>query len=264
MSRDSADALALAPDRALVEPAGSRGAVAQQAEVGAGAPRRAETQAQARAAVPPKDPTLDVELGCFDEGFDLVIGVDEVGRGAVAGPVAVGVHAVVRGTCEFPEGLRDSKLLSEKRREAMAPLVRGWGAGAVGFASAEEIDEHGIGAMLGEAGRRALLELHAAGVAVERALILLDGSHDWLTPALRSPLRVRTRVGADRSCASVAAASVRAKVERDALMREAHEAHPEYGWSSNKGYGSRAHYEGITARGLTELHRHTWITRPRA
>lgn len=215
--------------------------------------------AEPRAAGPSKDPSLEVELACFAEGFDLVIGVDEVGRGAVAGPVAVGVHAVARGTVAFPEGLRDSKLLSEKRREAMAPLVREWGPGAVGFASAEEIDTRGIAAMLGEAGRRALLELHAAGVAVERALILLDGSHDWLTPALRSPLRVRTRVGADRGCASVAAASVRAKVERDALMREAHEAHPEYGWASNKGYGSRAHYAGIADRGLTELHRHTWI-----
>lgn len=211
---------------------------------------------------PSKDPTLEVEQACFAEGFELVIGIDEVGRGAVAGPVAVGVHAVMRGTTGFPEGLRDSKLLSEKRREAMAPLVREWGPGSVGYASAEEIDEHGIGAMLGEAARRALLELYAAGVPVDRALILLDGSHDWLSPALRSPLRVRTRIGADRSCASVAAASVRAKVERDALMREAHEAHPEYGWTSNKGYGSRAHYEGITALGLTELHRRTWIKQP--
>ncbi|QZY52350.1 ribonuclease HII [Leucobacter tenebrionis] len=211
---------------------------------------------------PSKDPTLEVEQACFAEGFELVIGIDEVGRGAVAGPVAVGVHAVMRGTVGFPEGLRDSKLLSEKRREAMAPLVCEWGPGSVGYASAEEIDEHGIGAMLGEAARRALLELHAAGVPVDRALILLDGSHDWLSPVLRSPLRVRTRVGADRSCASVAAASVRAKVERDALMREAHEAHPEYGWTSNKGYGSRAHYEGIAALGLTELHRRTWIKQP--
>jgi ribonuclease HII len=169
------------------------------------------------------------------------------------------VHAVVAGTQDFPEGLRDSKLLSEKRRDAIEPLILAWGAGAVGYASAEEIDEHGITEMLGEAARRALLELRGAGVAVEQAVILLDGSQDWLSPRLRSPLNVRTLVGADRACASVAAASVRAKVARDALMRDAHDAHPEYGWASNKGYGAAAHYSGIKAHGLTDLHRHTWI-----
>ncbi|UOQ58880.1 ribonuclease HII [Leucobacter allii] len=209
--------------------------------------------------MPSKDPSLEVEHAWFRSGAAWVIGVDEVGRGAVAGPVAVGVHAVAAGVAEFPAGLRDSKLLSEKRREAIAPLVHAWGPGAVGFASAEEIDAHGITAMLGAAARRALLELHAAGVPVDRAAILLDGAHDWLSPALRSPLDVRTRVGADRACASVAAASVRAKVRRDALMREAHDAHPVYCWDANKGYGSRAHYDGIAAHGLTELHRHTWI-----
>lgn len=214
---------------------------------------------EAAAVAPSKDPSLLLEGECFAGGARLIIGIDEVGRGAIAGPVAVGVHAVWAGTEVFPEGLRDSKLLSEKRREAIAPLVHEWGPGAVGFGSAEEIDERGIGAMLGEAARRALLELHAAGVPVDRAVILLDGSHDWLTPALRSPLDVRTRVGADRACASVAAASVRAKVMRDAVMREAHEAHPVYAWASNKGYGSRAHYDGIAEHGLTELHRRTWI-----
>lgn len=206
-----------------------------------------------------KDPTLEYELELFAGGATLVIGIDEVGRGAIAGPVAVGVHAITAGTNEFPAGLRDSKLLSEKRRDTLAPLVAQWGAGAVGYASAEEIDERGITTMLGEAARRALLDLHRSGVAVDRAVIILDGSHDWLTPMLRAPLDIRTRVGADRSCASVAAASVRAKVARDSLMREAHEAHPEYAWDSNKGYGSKAHYAGIAGHGLTELHRHTWI-----
>lgn len=217
------------------------------------------TAVSAPAVAIPKDPTLDVERALFDSGALLIIGIDEVGRGAVAGPVAVGVHTVVAGTEVFPAGLRDSKLLSEKRRDALAPLVAAWGAGAVGYASAEEIDARGITTMLGEAARRALLELHRSGVPVDQAVIILDGSHDWLTPCLRAPLDIRTRVGADRSCASVAAASVRAKVARDALMREAHEAHPEYAWASNKGYGSKAHYAGIADHGLTELHRHTWI-----
>ncbi|WP_336659754.1 ribonuclease HII [Leucobacter sp. USHLN153] len=222
--------------------------------------RRAAPRA-AKDPSPSKDPTLEAELAYFAAGAELVIGIDEVGRGAIAGPVAVGVHAVVAGTIAFPKGLRDSKLLSEKRRDVLAPLVHAWGAGGVGYASAQEIDERGITSMLGEAARRALLQLRATGVAVERAVILLDGSHDWLSPVLRAPLDVCTRVGADRECASVAAASVRAKVARDALMREADEAHPEYAWASNKGYGARAHYAAIETVGLTELHRHTWIKR---
>ncbi|KAM9865220.1 Ribonuclease HII [Leucobacter aridicollis] len=206
-----------------------------------------------------KDPTLDVELAAFAAGTELIIGLDEVGRGAIAGPVAVGAHAVLAGVETFPEGLRDSKLLSEKKREAIAPLVAEWGPGAVGFATAAEIDERGITAMLGESARRALLELHTAGVPVDRALIVLDGSHDWLTPVLRAPLNIVTRVGADRACASVAAASVRAKVARDALMRAAHDEHPHYAWGSNKGYGAAAHYAGIAEHGLTGFHRKTWI-----
>ncbi len=210
-------------------------------------------------ADPAKDPGLGFELECFAVGVTIVIGIDEVGRGAIAGPVAVGAHAVLAGTVEFPAGLRDSKLLSEKRREALAPLVAAWGAGAVGYASAAEIDERGISWALGAAGRRALLALHGTGVEVTRAVVLVDGTHDWLSPALRSRLNVRTRVGADRACASVAAASVRAKVERDALMREAHEEHPHYAWASNKGYGAKAHYEGIAAHGLAPLHRRSFI-----
>lgn len=222
----------------------------------------ADAGAVLKASVP-KDPTLDIERACFASGATCVIGLDEVGRGAIAGPVAVGAHVVLADVAEFPEGLRDSKLLSEKRREAMSPLVEEWGAGAVGFGSAEEIDAHGITTMLGRAARRALLRLHEAGVAVDRALILLDGSHDWLSPVLRSPLTVQTRVGADRACASVSAASVRAKVARDRLMREVDELHPHYAWSANKGYGSQAHYAGIAEHGLTELHRATWIRESR-
>ncbi len=212
-----------------------------------------------RATDSSKDPTLDVEHAAFAAGESWVIGVDEVGRGAIAGPVAVGVHAVRAGITEFPLGLRDSKLLSEKRRDALLPLVREWGPSAVGYASPAEIDAHGITWALGAAGRRALLALHAEGLPVTVALILLDGSHDWLSPALRQPLRVQTRVGADRACASVAAASIHAKVDRDACMRDAHAAHPHYAWDSNKGYGAAAHYAGIAAHGLTEWHRRSWI-----
>lgn len=208
---------------------------------------------------PSKDPTLDYERAQFLLGTELVIGIDEVGRGAIAGPVAVGAHVVPAGTNEFPVGLRDSKLLSEKKREAIAPLVNAWGAGTVGYADPAEIDAHGIVAMLGEAARRALLDLHAQGIPVDRAHILLDGAHDWLTPVLRSRLNVVTMVGADRNCASVAAASVRAKVARDAVMRAADESHPHYFWASNKGYGAASHYQGIRAHGVTDFHRKTWV-----
>lgn len=206
-----------------------------------------------------RDPSLAYESSCFSAGAAAVIGVDEVGRGAIAGPVAVGAHVVLAGTAAFPTGLRDSKLLSEKRRETLAPLVAEWGAGAVGYASAEEIDAHGIVWALGAAGRRALLALHEAGAPVELAVVLVDGKHDWLTPALRRPLNVRTQVGADRACVSVAAASVRAKVERDALMRAADAEHPGYAWAANKGYGAQAHYAGIAAQGLSPLHRRSFI-----
>lgn len=209
-----------------------------------------------------KDPTLEFERETFLAGATCVIGVDEVGRGAVAGPVAVGVHALRADTDRIPAGLRDSKLLSEARREALHPDVCAWGEGAVGYASALEIDARGITWALAAAARRALLLLNRGGVDVRRAVILLDGSHDWLSPALRAPLDVRTRVGADRTCASVSAASIRAKVARDAEMRAAHEAHPQYAWVSNKGYGSPAHYAGIRQYGLTELHRRSWIREP--
>lgn len=207
-----------------------------------------------------KDPTLLFEHQAEVDGFTYFIGCDEVGRGAIAGPVAVGAALVRCSVDSFPEGLRDSKLLSEKKRELMNGHVREWViAGAVGFASATEIEQFGITAMLGQAARRALLEIHELGFPVAEARILLDGSHDWLTPALQSPLNVITQVKADQDCATVAAASVLAKVERDAFMRELDSSHPQFGWASNKGYGSAGQYDAIRAHGITEWHRASWI-----
>jgi len=211
-------------------------------------------------ADPTKDPTLDFERECCADGTIAgIIGLDEAGRGAIAGPVSVGAQFVARHTDMFPEGLRDSKLLSEARREWLYPNVEPWGSGAVGYGDADDIDRHGITTMLGEAARRALLALHDAGVDVKGSLIILDGSHDWLSPVLKSPLRIMTRVGADRAHASVAAASLRAKVLRDRHMLEAHTTHPYYAWDRNKGYGSEAHYAGINTHGVTTYHRTTWI-----
>jgi ribonuclease HII len=215
--------------------------------------------------VTPAEPTLEVEHSLFDTGAPWVIGVDEVGRGAIAGVVAVGACAIIASAGVHPEGLRDSKLLSPPRRAALEPLVRSWAiAVAVGEAEPAEIDQLGIVAALGLAGRRALISLYEQGVDVARAAVLLDGSHDWLTPALQSPPRIVTRAKADRDCASVAGASVVAKQHRDALMVDAHESWPVYLWSGNKGYGSAGHFAAIAEHGSCEQHRQTWLRSPAA
>lgn len=205
-------------------------------------------------------PSLEFEQALFAQGVEYVIGCDEVGRGAMAGPVAVGMAVIAASSPDFPEGLRDSKLLSEKKREILAPLAAEWVLhSAVGEASAAEVDAWGITACLGLAGKRALLALHEAGAPIAQSVILLDGSQDWLNPALSTPLRVQTRVKADRDCASVAAASVIAKVHRDHIMIAADSEHPLYGWIGNKGYGSPTHMAAIAEHGATPFHRVSWI-----
>ncbi|MDH6181426.1 ribonuclease HII [Microbacteriaceae bacterium SG_E_30_P1] len=213
--------------------------------------------------MPVADPTLRVERSLLKSGARYVIGCDEVGRGAIAGPVAVGVSVVEAGVRAIPTGLRDSKLLSEKRREELAPVAAAWVRfSAVGMADAEEVDRLGIMAALGLAGKRALIAVHEAGVGIHESVVLLDGKHDWLTVALTKPPRVQTVVKADRDCASVAAASVIAKVQRDRLMIDADAFHPGYGWPGNKGYGSADHFAAIESLGPSPLHRHTWLKQP--
>jgi len=210
--------------------------------------------------MPVADPTLDLEAELHATGARFVIGCDEVGRGAIAGPVAVGLCVVDVGVGPQPMGLRDSKMLSEKRREELAPLAAGWALySAVGLATADEVDEVGIMVSLGLAGKRALAQLHVLGASITESVLLLDGSFDWLTPVLRSPLRVRTRIKADRDCASVAAASVVAKVHRDRMMIDYDAQYPGYGWTGNKGYGSSEHFAAIDALGPSALHRKTWL-----
>jgi ribonuclease HII len=207
----------------------------------------------------PVDPTLERELAMFADGASVIIGLDEVGRGAMAGPVMVGACAITPSVGDFPPGLRDSKLVSEKKRLALDPLVRQWGVIAVGAASPQEIDQYGITFSLGLAGKRSLALLFEAGVPVGQAQLILDGSHDWLTPALASPLPITTAVKADQNCASVAAASVAAKVQRDALMAELSVGFEAFGWASNKGYGSAEHMRLIAEQGPTVHHRVTWV-----
>ena len=207
----------------------------------------------------PTDPTLDVERDLFAEGATCVIGVDEVGRGAIAGPVVVGV-SVIRAISDFPAGLRDSKLISAKRRDALVDPVREWvSAVELGETSAAEIDEFGIVSALTRAGERAFAKLAMIGVDLTGGVVLLDGTHNWLKGGLVPALDIRVRAKADRDCAVVAAASVCAKVYRDNLMVSLAGEDDTYGWASNKGYGSEGHFDAIRAHGATGLHRTTWL-----
>ncbi len=207
-------------------------------------------------------PTLDVEQALFAAGHTFVAGVDEVGRGAIAGPVCVGVVVITSECGDIPGRLTDSKLLSAKRRvELCEPVVMWARAHALGWASAREIDDHGIIPALRLAAERALATLEVVPSA-----LVLDGTHDWLRRAARtSDASVRSFDGevvvlpkADQRCASVSAASVLAKVQRDSLMVELSGTHPEYGWDGNKGYGSSAHRQAIVAHGVTSHHRVSW------
>jgi ribonuclease HII len=206
------------------------------------------------------EPTLDVERSLHETGVRWIIGCDEVGRGALAGPVAVGMVLVDAAVGPIPAGLRDSKLLSEPRREALAPLCAQWVKySAVGLASADEVDSLGITACLGLAGKRALALLHEQGADILASTVLLDGHHDWLNPALTGKLEVVTRIKADRDCASVSAAAVIAKVHRDRLMIERDVVTPGYGWAGNKGYGSAEHLAAIAELGPSDFHRRSWL-----
>lgn len=208
-------------------------------------------------------PTLRHERAMLRDGARLVIGMDEVGRGAIAGPVAVGLSIVDIQTRTAPEGLKDSKLLAEPRREELHPKVARWARhAAVGMASNERIEQIGIIAALGLAARRAIDAIREQGVDLTGAIVLLDGSHDWLSLAIDGALPVVTRVKADRTCAAVAGASVLAKVQRDRLMIDNDVVHPGYLWTSNKGYASADHYAGIGRIGASPLHRWSWLKQP--
>ncbi|MCK2036654.1 ribonuclease HII [Microbacterium sp. SSW1-49] len=205
-------------------------------------------------------PKLTLERKLLGE-CDLIISLDEVGRGALAGPVAVGaaVMDAAGARRRVPEGLRDSKLVTEKRRPEVAARAAAWvQASAVGWASAAEVDEVGIMRALGLAASRAVSGVVAQGASLENALVLLDGNHDYLSIVHPGPLRVRPVIKADRDCASVSAASVIAKVARDSLMVELHDGHPAYQWDRNKGYASAEHREAIRASGLSPHHRASW------
>lgn len=211
-------------------------------------------------------PRLTVESGLHADGFALVAGIDEVGRGALSGPVTLGVVVVASDATRPPRGLRDSKLLTPAARRALVPRIERWVlASAVASASAAEVDAVGILAACRLAGHRAVTAL-----PVLPDCLLLDGNHDYLSPLrpgqhgpvtaeLLAPCPpVRTLVKADLRCASVAAASVLAKTHRDAVMEGLAVVHPEYGWEVNKGYATPAHQAALRAHGPSPQHRVSW------
>lgn len=211
-------------------------------------------------------------------GHVYLAGVDEVGRGSLAGPVAVGIAVIDERTSDsFPATLRDSKQLTPAGREALiepcSQWVRAW---SVGKASPREIDEYGIIAALRIASARAVCEIERSGITIDA--VLLDGSHNWWTPAglfeldaaggvigaigqeIPQPpdLPVRTIVKGDAQCAVIAAASVLAKVMRDTDMVQLAEKYPQYSWENNKGYSSPSHIAALKKYGPTEMHRRSW------
>lgn len=183
-----------------------------------------------------------------EQGFSAVCGIDEAGRGPLAGPVCAAA-VILPPDCDIP-GLNDSKKLSEKKREALFPVIQEKAlAFGIGWATAEEIDRVNI--------------LQATFLAMARAVEALPAPADYaLVDGNRMPplpIPGETIVKGDATSASIAAASILAKVSRDRLLRRLDEAHPEYGFAKHKGYGTKAHYEAIRKYGLLPEHRRSFL-----
>ena len=184
----------------------------------------------------------------FAQGYKLVCGVDEAGRGPLAGPVSAAA-VILPEHLEIP-GLDDSKKLSDKRRRELFPIIKEQAiAYGIGLASHEEIDEINILQATFLAMERAI-----AGLQVKPEFALIDGNREK-----DFGLPVKTVVKGDSLSANIAAASVLAKVTRDMLMEEAAVEYPGYGFEVHKGYGTRAHYDALRQQGACAIHRMTFL-----
>lgn len=192
-------------------------------------------------------PDLSLETALALKVGGLVCGVDEAGRGPWAGPVSAG--AVILNPDDIPDGLNDSKALSEKKRDALEPLIKAralaWG---VGFASVEEIEALNIIGATGLAMRRAVEAMKVAPTAA-----LVDGNY-----AFPLPCPVETAVKGDARSLSIAAASILAKTARDRLMIELDAEYPGYGFARHKGYAAPAHIAALERLGPCPAHRPSW------
>ncbi len=189
-----------------------------------------------------------IEAALHEKGLSLICGVDEAGRGPLAGPVAAAAVILPEGL--VIEGLNDSKKLTEKRRDALYDVItREALCWAVGLADEREIDEINILQATFSAMRRAV-----EGLSRVPDYVLVDGNRD---PSIGLP--TATLVGGDGKAACIAAASVLAKVTRDRLMCEYDELYPVYGFAKHKGYGSKAHYRALLEHGPCPIHRMTFL-----
>lgn len=192
-------------------------------------------------------PNLAIERALWADGHRVVVGMDEVGKGAWAGPLTIG--AAVLPEDRRIHGVRDSKLLDETARERLFPKVASWCvAWSVGHASNTECDELGMSEAQRLAARRAI---DALGVCPDR--VLLDGRWDFVGGGI-----ARTIVKGDQSCLSIAAASILAKVTRDRLMIKSASEFPAFAFERNKGYPSPTHRAALAELGPTSLHRVSW------
>lgn len=190
----------------------------------------------------------EIEDGFYTQGVKTICGVDEAGRGPLAGPVCAAA-VILPPHLELP-GLTDSKKLSDKKRRELFPLIQEQAiAYGIGFASEQEIDEINILQATFLAMQRALDQL-----TVRPDLVLIDGNREK-----DFGLPVKTVVKGDSLSANIAAASVLAKVSRDDLMLKMAEIYPEYGFDIHKGYGTRAHYDALRAHGPSPIHRRTFL-----
>jgi ribonuclease HII len=193
-------------------------------------------------------PSLRVERELWASGHEVVVGVDEVGRGAWAGPISVG--AVVLPKDKRVYKVRDSKMLTEKQREHLFDRVAEWCvAWAVGHATQVECDTMGMSLAQKLAAKRAI-----SGLGLTPDKVLIDGNWDFVGTGNTQRL-----IKGDARCLSIAAASVLAKVTRDRLMREEAEHFPGYDFDLNKGYPCPRHKMALKAWGPTSIHRRTWV-----
>ncbi len=190
----------------------------------------------------------EIESELLDSGISPICGVDEAGRGPLAGPVCAAAVILPRGL-EI-EGLNDSKKLTEKKREALYDrIIESAVSYGIAFASVEEIEEMNILGATYLAMNRAIAKLEKVP-----ALALIDGNRN---AGIESPSR--TVVHGDARCASIAAASILAKVTRDRYMLEMAEKYPEYAFEKHKGYGTKVHYAAIREHGMSPIHRPSFL-----
>ena len=190
--------------------------------------------------------------------YSAVVGIDEAGRGPLAGDVyaAAVMFTSYDGLDEVLDGLNDSKKMSEKSRERIAPLIKAHSVWAVGVATAAEIDEHNILQATFMAMNRAYEALSLKTPLDTPHRILVDGNR---RPTITTAAEITTVVKGDGKSAAIAAASVIAKTGRDAYMRGLAEEYPQYRFDKHKGYGTKLHYEMIAKYGITPIHRRTFL-----